>query len=233
MNANTILAFRSGTGRNQLKSQSTALTTALAAVINTDDAVGATAVLTVPSQTAKLGSFNPLSPNANSAILGPAYGRLFGVPLGGQTPYFTSTSFDGVPFRVRVTGTGNVAAVALQTIQASLTIGTSATIGSNVLIGTTGAALAAVAGGNFQFTIVSECLWSLGSGANGNLSSRHSATISFLPTPTIQVVSDVIQSTVAAPALTQGALRFVPFVTIGVAQATTTIQFTEFALELI
>lgn len=232
MNSNTILAYRAGTGRNQLKSQAIASTTATAAVINTDDAVGATAVLRLPTQTAILGSFNPLQPEANAAILGPAYGRLFGAPRGNQVPYFTNTSFDGVPFRVRVTGTGVAGANAAQTILASLTLGTSATIGSNVLIATTGAALAAVAGGAFQFTIVAECLWSLGSGANGNLSSRHSSTISFLPTPTIQVVSDVIQSTVAAPALTQAALNFVPFITFGNAAAST-VQFTEFSLELI
>lgn len=232
MNANTILAFRYGTGRNQLKSQSLATVTATAAVLNTDNGAGATAVLTVPGQTAILGTFNPLAPEVNGALLGPAYGRLFGAPRGNQVPYFTSTSFDGVPFRVRVSGVGSAGANAAQSVLASLTLGTSSTIGSNVVIATTGAALAAVAGGSFQFTIVSECLWSLGSGANGNLSSRHSATISFLPTPTIQVVSDVIQSTVAAPALTQSALSFVPFITFGNAAAST-VQFTEFTLELI
>jgi len=232
MNSNTILSFRSGTGRNQLKSQALATTTATAAVINTDNGVGATAVLAVPTQTAILGGFNPQAANANAAILGPAYGRLFGTPLGGQAPYFTSTSFDGIPFRVRATCVGNAGADAAQTVLGSLTLGTSATIGSNVLIATTGLALAAVAGGAFQFTIVAECLWSLGSGSNGNLSSRHSATISFLPTPTIQVVSDVIQSTVAAPAVAQTALSFVPFITFGNAAAST-VQFTELSLELI
>jgi len=232
MNANTILAFRSGTGRNQLKAQAIASTTATAAVLNTDDAVGATAVLTVPQQSAILGAFNPLSPNENSSILGPAYGRLFGTPRGGQTPYFSSTSFEGVPFRVRVSGTGNAGANAAQSVLGSLTLGTSATIGSNVLIGTTGAALATVAGGAFMWTIVSEIIWSIGSGANGKIASRHSATVSFLVTPTVQVVSDVIQSTVSAPALTAAALSFVPFITFGNAAAST-VQVTEFALELI
>jgi len=232
MNANTILAFRSGTGRNQLAAQAVASTTARAATVNTDNGVGATAVLSVPLQSAILGAFNPLSPNENSAILGPAYGRLFGTPRGGQTPYFSSTSFDGVPFRVRISGTGVAGANAAQSVLASLTLGTSSVIGSNVLIATSGAALAAVAGGAFAWTVVAECLWTLGSGANGNLASRHSATITFLPTPTIQVVSDVIQSTVAAPALTVAALSFVPFITFGNAAASTA-QFTEFSLELI
>lgn len=232
MNANTILAYRSGTGRNQLKAQALATTTDTAAVLNTDDGVGATAVLTVPSQSAILGSFNPLAPNANAAILGPAYGRLFGAPLGNQVPYFNSTSFDGVPFRVRVSGVGVAGANGAQTLLAKLTLGTSATIGSDVVIANTGAALDSFAGGAFQFTIVAECLWSLGSGADGNLSSRHSATISFLPTPSIQVVSDVIQTNVTAAALTQGALSFVPFFKFGNAAASS-VQFTEFALELI
>ena len=83
-----------------------------------------------------------------------------------------------------------------------------------------------------MWTIVSEIIWSIGSGANGKIASRHSATVSFLVTPTVQVVSDVIQSTVSAPALTAAALSFVPFITFWNAAAST-VQVTEFALELI
>jgi len=183
-------------------------------------------------QSAVIGGFNPLSPNANSSILGPAYGRLFGAPLGSQTPYFNSDAFDGVPFRVRASCTGVAGANGAQSVIIKLALGTSATIGSDVIIATSGAGLAAVAGGAFAATIVAECLWTIGTGSNGNLSSRHSATITFLPTPTVQVVSDVIQTTTTAPALAESALSFVPFLVLGNG-ASSTIQWTEFALELI
>lgn len=233
MNANTILAFRFGTGRNQLASQSLATTTATAAVLNTDTALTpATAVLAVPLQSAIIGGFNPLSPNANSSILGPAYGRLFGAPLGSQTPYFNSDAFDGVPFRVRASVIGNAGANGGQTALVQLCLGSSATIGSNVVIGSTGAALATAAGGAWAATIVSEIIWTIGSGSNGNIASRHSATITFLPTPSIQVVSDVIQTNATAAALTEAGLAFTVFAKYGNAAAST-VQFTEFALELV
>jgi hypothetical protein len=232
MNANTILSFRAGTGRNQLASLALSSTTATAGVVNTDT-VGspATVNLKVPVQSAILGSFNPQSPNVNGAQLGPAYGRLFGTPRGNQAPYFTTSDFDGVPFRVRVHGVANLGANAAQSLLIQLTLGTSGTIGSNVIIANSGAALAAVAGGAAVFSIVAEIVWTAGSGANGNIAGRFSSTISFLPTPTAQVVSDVILSNVTAPALTVAALSFVPFATLGNGAAST-VQFNEFSLEL-
>jgi hypothetical protein len=120
-----------------------------------------------------------------------------------------------------------------QTLQINLTLGTSGTIGSNVIIGTTGAALACATGtGSCAWTLVSEVIWSLGSGANGNIASRHAATITYLVTPTIQVVSDVIQTNATAAALLPTNLAFVAFATCGNAAAST-IQPTEFALETV
>jgi hypothetical protein len=232
MNANTILSFRAGTGRNQLASLALSSTTATAATCNTDT-VGspATAILRVPTQSAILGSFNPQAPNVNSALTGPAYGRLFGTPRGNQAPYFTTSDFDGVPFRIRVHGIANLGANAAQSALVQLTLGTSSTLGSNVIIANTGAALAGVAGGAVVFSIVAEIVWTAGSGANGNIAGRFSSTISFLPTPTAQVVSDVILSNVTAPAAAVANLAFVPFFTLGNGAAST-VQFNEFALEL-
>jgi hypothetical protein len=126
-----------------------------------------------------------------------------------------------------------MAANAGQTALVSLTLGTSGTIGSNVVIGTTGAALANVAGGALSFELVSEVIWTIGSGANGNIASRHSAVISFLPTPTVQVVSDVIQTNATAAALLPTNLAFVAFFTCGNAAASTVVQPQEFALEVV
>lgn len=234
MNANTILAFRAGTGRNQLKSQTTASVTATAAVLNTDTSgTTATAVLAVPLQSAVIGGFNPLSANANDSILGPAYGRLFGAPLGNQSPYFNSDAFDGIPFRIRASGTAvGLAGGGGNTLLIQLCLGSSSTLGTNVVIANSGAGLAGAAGGAFAFSLVTECLWSIGSGANGNLANRSSATISFLPTPTIQVVSDVIGTTAATPSLTEAALVFTVFAKWNDAAGGTT-QFREFALELV
>jgi hypothetical protein len=233
MNANTIISYRAGTGRNQLASQTIAATTATAAVLNTDT-VGttATAVIAVPLQSAILGGFNPQSANANASILGPAYGRLFGTPLGNQTPYFNSDAFDGVPFRVRTSYTGVAVANGAASILIQLCLGSASLLGTNVVIGNSGAALATVAGGAWAATLVSEIIWTIGSGANGNIASRHSATITFLPTPSVQVVSDVIQTNATAAALTEAGLVFTSFVTHGNA-AGGTWQCTEFALELV
>ena len=230
MNANTILAFRAGTGRNQLTDQVGDFTTATAAVITNDDATTSVAVLRVPLQTPILGSFNPLSPNANSAVLGPGYGRHYGRQLGNQAPYFNSDAFDGVPFRVRVSGKATMGADVTQSLLIELALQTSATYAAGTVVGNTGAAFATAAGGACKFSIVAECLWTVGSGLNGNLASRHSATIAF--GTTLQVVSDVIQTNVSMAALTEATLTFVVFATSGHA-ASSTLHYDEFALELI
>jgi len=230
MNANTILAFRAGTGRNQLADQVGDFTTATAAVINAGSTT-ATAVLRIPLQTPILGSFNPLSPNANSAVLGPAYGRQYGRKvLGNQAPYFNSSSFDGVPFRVRVSGKATMGADVTQTLLIELALQTSATYNALNVVGNTGAAFATAAGGACKFSLVAECLWSSGNGSNGNLAARHSATIGFAATE--QVVSDIIQTNLALAAAAAANLTFVVFATSGHA-ASSTLHYDEFALELI
>lgn len=226
MNANTIVAYKGGTGRNQLAALTGDLSTATAAVLNTDTTgTTALATLVVPLQTAKLGATTPF--NGNAAILGPAYFNYF-LPRGRQAPYFDSDSFEGVPFRVRAHGVATMGANAAQSLLISLALGTSATIGSDVVVGTTGAALATVAGGACTFSIVAELIWS---SAIGNVAGRHSATISFV-TPTRQVVSDVINTNATTAAAAASNLSFVVFATAG-NSASSTVQFKEFAIELV
>jgi hypothetical protein len=225
-NLNTISAFVGGTGRNQMPAISGDLSTATAAVIATDTTgTTATAVLGIPLQTAILGASNARAGNA--AILGNANFN-GGVPRGRTRPFFSSDDFEGVPFRVRVHGTATMGANAAQSLLISLTLGTSSTIGSNVVVGTTGAALATVAGGACTFSIVAELIWS---SAIGNVAGRHSATISFV-TPTRQVVSDVINTNATTAAAAATNLKFVVFATACNA-ASSSVQFKEFALELV
>jgi hypothetical protein len=233
MNANTILAFRGGTGRNQIApivGTAGDITTATVARVYTDT-LGTTSVaaLAIPTQAAIIGSSNPLSINTNGAILGPAYGRLFGTPRGSQAPYFNTSSFDGVPFRLRVSGTITSAGVAGQTALIQLCLGSSATIGTNVIIASTGAALACVAAGSLNFGIVAEILWD---SVLQKVTGRQSSVISF-SAPTTQVQSDVVLANIAtATAANIAALTFTVFATMG-QTAVTSVQVKEFALEAI
>jgi hypothetical protein len=156
------------------------------------------------------------------------------MPRGSQAPYFNSSSFEGVPFRVRASGTITATADGSQSALISLCLGSSGTIGSNVIIGTTGAALVGVAGGTYTWFIAADCIWSIGVAANGNLASQHSAVISFLPTPTRQVVSNVIQTNATAAAAAASNLVFTVFCTLGYNNAASgTFTPQEFAIETI
>lgn len=227
MNANTILGYRGGTLRNQIGSLALATTTETAFKLNTDDGLGATAVLTVPSQTAILGSHNPLNPAANAAIQGPAYGRIFGSPHGVQKPFFTSDYFSGRPFQVRMSGVGNAGANAAQTVLADLTLGTSATVGSNVILATTGAALMTVAGGAFSFSIVADLLWDLTTQIVGGY---FSAAIIYTSKAASQVTAQAILTNFGTAIASSASLSFVPFIKFGNAAASTA-QLTEFAID--
>jgi hypothetical protein len=235
MNANTILAFRGGSGRNQIAPLPTTgtagnLATAAAARLYSDTTGTFNyAILAVPLQTAIIGSSNPLDINTNGAILGPAYGRMFGTPRGSQSPYFNSASFDGVPFRLRVSGVATMGANGAQSLLVNIIHGPATTIAGagNTTIASTGAALATVAGGAANFSIVAELLWD---STLGYISGRQSSVISFV-TPSTQVQSDVVLA--AEPACASAALlQFQVFVTAGNGAASL-VQIKEFALEAI
>jgi hypothetical protein len=236
MNSNTILAFRSGTGRNQLAPLPTTgvagdLATAAAGGRLYTNVVGtfAQAILAIPLQTAIVGSADILSNNANEAIKGPAYGRIFGTPRGTNAPYFSSASFDGVPFRLRVSGLATMGANGAQALTISLIHGPAVLIAGagNTPIATAVAANA-IAGGAMSFDLVAEILWESGIGI---LSGRYSSVITLLAGALTTVKSDVTLDANPAAA-TLALLQFQVFATAGNAAASL-VQIREFALEQI
>ncbi len=129
---------------------------------------GAVAIVSVPSQTAILGSATPLNPNANAALSADVLG-MDGDSRGlvGR-PYFISTAFDlGRPHRLRAIGTVVVGATQ-----------TAHVLGINVYQGTTsggnaiypvstnatssagvGTSAAGVTAGSYNFIIEATMLW--------------------------------------------------------------------------
>lgn len=95
------------------------------------------AILSIPLQTAIVGSSTPSDPNANPAILASNLGRPSPSGYRGAAPYFTSGSFDCRQFvltacvKTLVT-TGATAGGA--SLKINLYLGTSATIGSDTLL---------------------------------------------------------------------------------------------------
>ena len=108
-NSNTVLGGYAGNGttRNLFPvTQAVATATETALVINTD--AGTTAALvTVPSGGKILGSTNPFDTNANAAILSRS-GREYGLPNGETNDQFSSSSWDGRQFRIRLSGVASL-----------------------------------------------------------------------------------------------------------------------------
>lgn len=232
MNANTILSFRSGTGRNQLAVSTGDWSTPVPILMNSDTGTAATmnqAILAIPSQSAIVGSFNPLDLNANGAILGPAFGRMFGTPRGVNAPYFNTSSFDGVPFRIRACGRCNMGANGGQSLIVTLVSGPAVTIGGagNVTIATTGAAFATAAGGDTNFQMVCDVMWSSGV---AHLSGIQRAVIAFAATEQHVAQATISNSPVALATLSL--LQFQLFLTAGNAAASS-LTSCEFSLEAI
>lgn len=156
MNANTVLGFVGGTGRNQIGLQTLASTTETEFKINTDNAAGAIAVLTVPQGNEILGASNPLNPNANAAVLGPDRGSQFGRGLGEGAPWFSNTAFDfskgGLGFRIRLSGYGTAAANGANTLLLKIYSGSTKS-GTVIANNSTGLATASAASLNFVFEV--------------------------------------------------------------------------------
>jgi hypothetical protein len=110
-NANTCLGGYAGNGTTKNLfpvTQAVATATETALVINTNTGT-ATALVTVPSGGKILGSSTPFSINANDAILGRS-GREYGQPNGETNDQFSSASWDGVQFRIRLSGVASLGA---------------------------------------------------------------------------------------------------------------------------
>jgi len=226
MNANTIIAFKGGTVRNQSPVLSLATATETAFKVNTDGSA-ATCILSVPLQTAIVGSFTPLAVGSNPSILGPAYGRIFGTPKGVNSPYFTSDYFDGRPFLVRVSGTGNAVAGVGQKVLVDLALGVSATVGADTILATTGAALDVAAGGAFDFAIEATLLWDSTTQIVGGY---FSAQLNFANAGASQVTAQKILTNYGASVVAASGLSFIPFAKMATTDVAT-LQLTEFAID--
>lgn len=107
-NTNSVAGF-SGTGsqRNQFATQAVATTTETPLVVNTDTGV-ATAFVVAPTVGSIRGASAKLDINANQAIVGRSR-REYGLPSGESNDQFTSDTWNGRPFKVRISGVGNAA----------------------------------------------------------------------------------------------------------------------------
>lgn len=192
MNANTIVSFQGGTGRNQILSQTLASTTETAFQVQTDSGIPNTAILTVPSG-GVVGASSPQDPNANAAVTGFDYGRQYGRPNGTNAPWYSTTSFDfGRPFIVRIVGTATSAAGTGNTLTVNLYNGTSL---SGTKIGVIGAITAATAL-PIDFLLEATLQWSA---ATGSLSGYYSVLYNVNGTQTFTAPAHITNvSTVAA-----------------------------------
>lgn len=223
-NVNSVAGFaQQGSSRNQWPSQAIASTTETQFVISTD---GGTAnfFLTPPSATGVYGAQSNISIAANPAVTGRS-GREYGLPSGESNQGWNTTSLlPGRLFKVRLVGTGNAGANAAQSAIINLYQGTSATIASDKKIGTTGAALAMVAGGAFNFSIEATLLWD---NTSQILSGYYTSNIAFGSTSqftTTTVVSNVVTG------VTASGLSFLGTITMGNGAAST-VQLSEFSLD--
>lgn len=223
MNANTIFGFVNGTKRNQIPTLTLAAVTETAIPVTTDSGTTA-ALLAVPTQTAVVGSSNPLGVNANAALLAGALGAQF-QQAGTNRPYFNSDSFNASrPFSLRLIGTGTAAANAGNTLTVKIYQGTSATLGSDTLFSTPLSAVATASAASLRFDITIRCYWdSTSNTLNGQVSGNYtynnvSALVTTAMVTTLTSVSAV------------SALSFVPSITWGNAVGGT-ISVSEWSIE--
>jgi hypothetical protein len=222
-NANTVAGFAgSGTLRNQFPTQTVATATETALLLNTDTGT-TTCFVVVPTGGLVYGANTSLDANSNSAIIGHS-SREYGLPSGQAVDQFSSKSWDGIPFKVRLSGIGNAGANAAQSLIVNLYQGTSTTLGSDKAIGTTGAAFAAVAGGAFNFYIEAKLLWDATSGI---LSGDYMANIAF---GTVSQFTTTTVVTNVVTGVTASGLSFLASLKLGNA-ASSTITLREFSVE--
>lgn len=236
MNTNTVggIALQ-GTVRNTWPLQTVAATAETILKINTDG----TAVnyfLTPTLPTTIVGAQTPFSTSANASITARG-GQTYGLPSGwSNNGWNTNVLLPGRVFKVRLVGTGNAGANGAQSLIINLYQGTSATVGSDNKIGTTGAALAAVAGGPFNFYVEATCLWD---STSQILSGAYTANIAFGSTSQFTAYSTAVATTPAVPStafvftsVATANLSFLGTITLGNA-ASSTVQVSEFSLEAV
>lgn len=107
-NTNSVAGYSgNGSQRNQFATQTVSTTTETALVVNTDTGT-ATAFIVAPTVGPILGASAKLDINANQAVVGRSR-REYGLPSGESNDQFTSDTWNGRPFKVRITGVGNAA----------------------------------------------------------------------------------------------------------------------------
>lgn len=223
-NANTVGGFTlQGTTRNTWPNQAIAATTETILQINTDG-TATNFFLTPTLPTTIVGAQTPFSNAANASITGRS-GMQGGLPNGwSNNGWNTNVLLPGREFVVRLVGTGNAGANAAQSVIINLYQGTSSTLASDKKIATTGAALATVAGGAYNFLVEAYLLWD---NTSQILSGSYTSNIAFGTTSqftTTTVVSNVVSG------VTTAGLSFLGTVTMGNAAAST-IQVSEFVIE--
>jgi hypothetical protein len=122
-NSNSVAGFAtSGTIRNTFPTQAVATTTETALTVNTDTG---TAVynLGLPYGSTAVGAQAPVDVNSNSAVIRRS-GRDYGVPSGVGNSQFSTSSWDGYPFKVRMAGIGNAAAQLATPVNGTFTTAT-------------------------------------------------------------------------------------------------------------
>jgi len=225
-NPSTVSGFvGAGSTRNTWPLQTVAATAETILKIGTD-AGSSNFFLVAPTGGQIYGAQTGLDVNANAAITGTS-GREYGTPNGETDDLFSSSSWSGHPFKVRIVGTGTAGHNAGQTLVFNLYQGTSATLGSDKIIGTTGSAYAIAAGASnvaFDFMIEATLNWNATSQVlSGSYTSNVAGgTTSQFTTPT--VITNVVTAVTAAN------LSFLATVTLGNA-ASSTVQVTEFVID--
>jgi hypothetical protein len=241
-NANTVSGVtQSGTGRNQFPVQTIAATAETILKIGTDSGTNVNYFLTVPgaiaaatsttSLSGALGAATGLDVNANQAIT-EISAREYGLPSGEVTDQFSSSSWDGRPFKVRICGIGTAGHNAAQTLVFNLYQGISATLGSDNLVGTTLVAATpfpiAQSSSNVSYNFLIEFtgLWDATSKI---LSGSYLSNIGSASTYGSQFVTSTVTPTVVSSLASSG-LSFLATITMGNA-ASSTVQVREFVLD--
>lgn len=157
MNSNTIAGLQGGTKRNNLLAITAIGTAQTIFTMGTDSGSTTTAAfLQIPTQTAIQGTISPFGPNVNQALLDAG----FSAPTNNALPQppFNSSSFDGRPFRVRVSG-GAVAGSASNTITVAILQNTTAVLAGGNTVASMAAGGAGLGAANYNFNLDAYCIW--------------------------------------------------------------------------
>jgi hypothetical protein len=227
-NANSVSGFvGSGTTRNLFPTQVVNSASETILKINTDTGTS-NFFLVVPTGGQIYGAQTSLDVNGNAAITTRS-GREYGLPSGETNDEFSTASWDGHPFKVRIAGVGNAGHHATQTLLFNLYNGTSATLGSDFAIGTTGSAFAIAASSsdvNFNFYIESTLIWDATSKV---LSGSYTANIA--GGTTSQFTTDTVITNVPTPPISAAGLSFLATVTFAFAVSTSSVTVREFVVD--